>query len=121
MKFLKRLYWRLFIIRLSLRWITQLNLGDRVRYMGRDWTLSQGVKAPIWRLFDGKLSKEVHESKFQKVWSVKGCWQSFRFGYRFYRWNWFEIWVREGIKPWMLSSNIWAGKPPRVHDEQGAT
>ena len=28
-----------------------------------------------------------------------------------------DIWVREGIKPFMLGCNIWSGKPPKLKKE----
>ena len=72
----------------------------------------QGVRAPIWRMVDGNDSVEAHERDFRKVRSPSNYWSSFQSGYRFYRQNWLDIWMREGIKPWMLGCNIWAGKPP---------
>ena len=120
MRFFKSIYWRLYIVRLSLRWILKLNLGDRVRYMGREWSLIQGVNAPYWTLFDNnaKRSHEVHEDKFRKVRSLTHAWFGFLSGYRFYMTSWYGIWMREGIKPWMIECKIWSGKPPTDHDRQ---
>lgn len=55
---------------------------------------------------------EVHRDHFRKVQGIRAAWRSFRSGYRFYMGYWFDIWVREGIKPWMLGCKIWAGQPP---------
>lgn len=113
---MKAIYWRLYIIRLALRWIPKFNLGDRVIFRGREWTLHQGVRAPHWALVSGDESVDAYEYSFRKVRSLSNYWHSFRSAYRFYRVNWLEIWKEEGIQPWMLSCNIWAGKPPALRE-----
>lgn len=115
-----KLYWRLFIIRLALRWINKFNLGDEVVYKGERWTLIQGVCAPRWSLVRGDHADRTFqrldalESEFRKVRTPKALWQSFRSGYRFYMQSWYSIWLREGIRPWMAACNIWAGRAPRI-------
>lgn len=112
---MKAIYWRLFIIRLSLRWIGKLNIGDEVVYQGARYVLNQGVNNPYWTLCgQGKDLDWVHSDDFRKVRGVRPAWRSFRAGYRFYMTSWYGIWVNEGVKPWMLACNIWSGKPPRV-------
>jgi hypothetical protein len=32
--------------------------------------------------------------------------------YRFYMTSWYDIWVREPAKPWMLGCKIWGKKGP---------
>lgn len=107
---MKGLYWRLCIVRLSLRWIRSLNLGDIVIHEGREWMLVQGVRRPYWDLARPCSRKDgVHEKDFKKVKSISNYWRSFRSGYKFYMTNWLSIWKREGIKPWMRGCNIWKG------------
>lgn len=98
---MKAIYWRLRIMIFSLRWIPRFNIGDRVWYQGRVWRLSQGVKSPIWTLRDGNEAVEAPESQFAKVKSVSNYWGSFKSGYRFYMRNWYSIWLRDGIEPWV--------------------
>ena len=118
---LKKIYWWLFIVRLSLSRMRGLNLGDLVIHDGREWVLVQGVARPRWDLrlaltfgLDlGELAKPlisknlVHESEFKKVRSIGNYWHSFRSAYKFYMTNWYDIWCRDGIKPWMRGCNIW--------------
>jgi len=102
MNFLRGVYWRLRIVWMSLRWIPRPNLRDRVIYDGREWTLTQGVKSPIWTLRRGDYSAFpsdaesafVHENDFEKVRSLANYLGSFRSGYRFYMGYWFAIWRR---------------------------
>ena len=108
---LARLYWRLFVIRLSLRWMLNYNLGDLVWYGGEQWTLVQGVCAPRWTLQKGNDRVEAYQTAFRKVRSLSNYWRSFVWGYKFYMQNWYDIWLREGIKPWMRGCNIWGRKP----------
>jgi len=105
---MQKIYWWLYIVRLSLRWIFALNIGDEVWLDGERWMLVQGVCAPSWHLMRGDERKEfVHESQFKKVRSLKNYWCSFRSGYLFYMMNWYGIWLTSGIEPWMRGCNIW--------------
>ena len=109
MKTLNKIFWWLFIIRLSLRWIPKFNLGDMVVYRGQECMLIQGVCDPRWDLVqNGKRIDFVHQSEFIKVRTIKNYWHSFDSGYHFYMGYWYKIWVREGIKPWMFGCRIWA-------------
>lgn len=112
MEGLTAIYWRLYIVRLALRWVSRINVGDQVSYLGLHWTLIQGVSDPVWSLICDDTRVDVHRDEFTKVRSLKNWINSFRSGYRFYMQNWYSIWMREGIEPWMLGCNIWAGKPP---------
>lgn len=109
--FYKIKYW-LLIVYLSSRWMFRINLGDSVTYRGKVWVVSNGVCSPgFWSL----VIKESHEyveyadgKEVRKVWSLKNVIGSFRSGYRFYMTSWFDIWVKNGIEPWMRKCNIWA-------------
>jgi hypothetical protein len=106
---MKRLYWWLYVVRLSFRWVPRLNLGRKVWYEGEKWMLIQGVCAPSWDLMRGKVRKDfVHEREFRAVQNPVEWWRAFRSGYRFYMAYWYDIWVNEGIEPWMFRCNIWA-------------
>ena len=106
---IKEIYWRLFIIRLSLRWILSNCLGDRVRYRGKEYILTQGVCDPLWNLLsdDGERLEFVHHDHFYKIASFKNYIGSFRAGYGFYMTSWYRIWLRGGIKPWTRGCRIW--------------
>lgn len=112
MNLLKAIYWRLRIVHLATRWLFIYNLGDLVLYKGKEWSLIQGVMAPTWSLVRGEGGDfervDAHESEFRKVRTLRNYVGSFRSGYRFYMTSWYGIWMREGIKPWMLGCNIWA-------------
>ena len=105
---MNKLYWKLKVILLSLRWVTKLNLGDYVWYNNKKCMLVQGVCSPSWDLmYKDERINYIHESNFKKVKSISNYWHSFNSGYRFYMSNWCDIWVNEGIKPWMLGCKIW--------------
>lgn len=104
---MKKIYWWLFIVKLSLRWCFRYNIGDKVLYKGKVWILNQGVSKPFWDLMSTELV-HVHESEFRKVWSIENMLGSFKSGYKFYMGYWYDIWCREGIKPWMRGCQIWA-------------
>ena len=129
MKFFKKIYWWSYIIILSLRWVRKINIHDKVIYNGKVYIISDGVHYPKWdiRRYDptwandpvwGCMSKGldkdgnpnricIDEKLLYKVRSLRNYWGSFAFGYYFYMTNWFDIWVDEGIKPWMRGCNIW--------------
>lgn len=100
---MKRIYWRIRIILLALRWIPKFNLGDKVLYAKKEWTLIQGRCSPYWDLSNENDMAHVHERDFRKVRSIGNYAHSFISGYRFYMNNWYAIWVNVGIEPWMLS------------------
>ena len=106
---IRKIYWRIKIIWLSLQWIPKMNLGDLVWYKGKQYTIYNGVRYGSWRLSDLDNGKDgwVPRKECKKVWSFKNIKSSFNYGHRFYMTNWYDIWVREGIKPWMLGCNIW--------------
>ena len=108
MSLIKATYWHLRIVIFSLRWVFRFNIGDVVHYRGEQWRLSQGVKSPLWTLRKDGFAVEVHEKEFTKARTVSNYWGSFRSGYRFYMTNWYGIWKREGIQPWMRCLRIWA-------------
>ena len=111
---MRRAYWWVRVVLLSLRWMRRLGIGDYVEYKGERWMLVQGVCRPSWDLVrkcttgEEKRENHVHESEFKKIHSVSGYIDSFRRGYRFYMSNWYDSWVRGGIKPWMRGCRIWA-------------
>ncbi len=107
---LKAIYWRLYIIRLSLRWCWKINLRDYVWYKGKKCMALQGVCDPRWDLRDpdGNRIELVHKSEFRKSWTPRNVWRSFCYGYDFYMGYWYSSWVRSGIKPWMRGCNIWS-------------
>lgn len=104
---MKKLYWKIYIWVLALRWIPTINIGDQVKYCGKIFTVINGVRAPTWKILREDECVEVREHLFQKVRTLENYWGSYKSGVRFYMTNWYGIWVRQGIKPWMRGCNIW--------------
>jgi hypothetical protein len=108
MTYLKRIYWKLFIYWLALRWIPTLNLGDAVTHKGETYYLTQGVNKPYWNMKgDAGYLERVHERDFKKQRTLANYMASYRSGVRFYTQSWYSIWVRNGIEPWMRGCDIW--------------
>lgn len=105
---IKKAYYFLFIVILSIKWIFRTTLCDSVKYKGKIYSINNGVICGKWTLLDENLHPfDAPRNECKKVWSIKGIKNNFVFGYSFYISNWFDIWVREGIKPWMRECNIW--------------
>ena len=106
---MKKMYWRIRIVLLALRWVFCFNLGDQVVYGGQVWTLIQGRYHSKWDLVNpnGERSR-IDERDLRKARTLKNYTRGFTSGYRFYMTNWYSIWLRSGILPWMRSCNIWA-------------
>ena len=106
---MKKLRWKLFICWLSFKWIFKTNLGDLVYYRDKTYVVANGVRANQWRLhnLENKDNGWVKRNECRKVVSISNMSRSFKSGYRFYMGYWFDIWVNEGIKPWMKKCNIW--------------
>lgn len=113
MKLARKVFWWGYIVVLSCRWISRLNLGDVVIWRGRRWVAVQGVSAPTWEIQEiGSFDRaKVHIDDLRKERSIGNYVGSFLSGYRFYMTAWFDIWVRSGIEQWMRECNIWARKP----------
>jgi len=98
----RRLYWRIRIVWLALRWIPKPCLGDEVWHDNRRWTLRQGVCDPIWELCrpaqnnEGLVTVKADRRNFRKIKTPRNLWRSFMSGYRFYMGYWYEIWVMDG-------------------------
>lgn len=103
------IYWRLFIVWLSLKWCLKINLGDWVWYRGVRYIVVNGVRSNSWRLvyLDNGHDGWVPRSECRKSWTIRNVIGSFKSGYRFYMTCWYDIWRQEGVKKWMRSCNIW--------------
>ena len=108
---MRKVYFWLYIVYLSIKWVFKFNLGDSIKYKGDIYILNQGVCCPCWdikKLNDDNIYiKNVHQDNFRKVLTLKNLYGSFNSGYSFYMVNWYDIWVRNGIKPWMKNCRIW--------------
>ena len=102
------IYW-IKIVWWSARWMFQINLGDLVWYDGNKHMVLNGVRFDSWRLDCVNNSDEgwVSRTDCKKVWTLTNMIGSFRSGYDFYMGYWYDIWKREGIKPWMKELRIW--------------
>lgn len=110
MKIIARLKYWFLIVWLSSKWMFRITIGDDVLYNGEKYFVNNGVSAPAWDLLSYSTPRRgvcVHERNFKKIWSLKGLIRSFRSGYWFYMTSWYNIWVRQGIEPWMRGCNIW--------------
>ena len=109
MKKFSAVYWWLFIVYLSCKWVFRVHLGCRVWYGGKKYLVLDGTRLYSWRLdrLDNGDEGWVREWNCSKVLSIENLWHSFRMGYRFYMRNWFSIWKNQGIKPWMRACKIW--------------
>lgn len=110
---MKKVYWRLFIVMLSIKLMFRFNLGDIVIYQGEEYYLTQGVRNPYWNLSKVKgeeYLKDIHKNNFTKKKSIENYLSSFQMAYRFYMTSWFNIWVSKGIEPWMRGCNIWGDR-----------
>ena len=76
---INKIYWKLFIIKLSLRWCRNINLGDFVWYKGKKYIVSNGVRYNSWRLpyLDNEQDGWVPRSDCKKVWTPKNIIGSF--------------------------------------------
>jgi hypothetical protein len=104
-----RTYFMAKILWLSFKWVFRTNLGDRVIYRGKEYTVANGVQSGSWRLAGLENWRDgwVARTECRKVKTLSNCVGSFRSGYRFYMGYWYDIWCREGIKPWMRKCKIW--------------
>ena len=106
---LNKIYWNLYIRYLATKWIFRKTLGDTVICDGKEYVLQNGVCFPSWDTgtwINGKRI-QVRDEKCKKKYTMKGVIRSYRSGLWFYRTNWLDIWMREGIKPWMKVLKIW--------------
>ena len=103
-----KLYWKIRIFFLALRWITRTNFGDVVVYKRQKYIVCNGVRSGSWRLGDLDNGDDgwVLRSECKKVLTLKNIKHSFCAGYRFYMTSWFDIWCQVGIKDWMRGCNI---------------
>lgn len=99
-----RVWWttlkiNIFILWLSLNWIGEKNLGGKVRYQGKIWMLSQGVRNPWWNLIrTGEYLENVHCRDFKLVQNPVEWINAFKSGWRFYTRNWRSIWISSDLK-----------------------
>jgi len=112
----------LFIYWLSFKWVFRINLGSKVKYQGKvyliyNWANTSHMKAieclPKGRTepFNIKDNPEKYTTINKKdcalVKTPSNLIGSFKSGVRFYKSSWLNIWMRNGIEPWMRGCNIW--------------
>ena len=97
MKYIKSLVLKCRYLWLGIKSIAQLNLGDRVIYQGRVYSLYQGIYNPKWHLLDVETHKcfeFVHRDHFKKEISLRNVVLDIRHMYRFYMDYWHDIFIR---------------------------
>ena len=106
---MKKYYYYILILWLSIKWIFRINLGDQVLYNNKKYIVINGVRSKSWRLnkLDNGDDGWVKRKECKKVVSIKNYTNSFKSGYKFYMTNWYQIWTNSGIKDWMKKCKIW--------------
>lgn len=100
---MRRVFIWLRIVRLALGWVGKINLGNRVKYAGQIWTVSNGVARPSWSLVryePHQYLEYINEKDFQLIQNPTEWFRSFRSGYRFYMGYWFDIWASGSRLMW---------------------
>lgn len=111
-KKMRKLYYWIYIIWLSLKWVPKINLGDKVIWLkdtyAQTYIIINGVCPESWKITDGiEDAFEVKRTECKKIKTLPNYINSFKSGYRFYMGYWYSIWVRIGIEPWMRKCKIW--------------
>lgn len=115
---MKRVLYQFYIRWLALGWIFQFNVGDQVWHKGRKRCISNWAGHPHMTLTD-PYEQDVPREECRKVISAPNLWHSYRAGVRFYTGCWLDIWVRNGIEPWVRALPIWPRRRravPEPHD-----
>lgn len=114
-RFVRTLQYKLYIRWLAFQWMKQLNVGDRVIYQGKEWTISNGVCG--WHIVRGKHVDGTFEDvdcvkteELKKVKNFSNYYGSYKSGVYFYETSWLSIWVDRGIEPWIRALRIWPRK-----------
>ena len=108
---MRKLYYKLKIVWLSVKWMFRTNLGDKVLWIkDLPWTYTviNGVCPGSWKIkYDDEHYFEVPRNECKKIKTIPNYIHSFKSGYSFYMGYWFDIWCRNGIEPWVRKCNIW--------------
>jgi len=108
-RILRSIGYRVYIRWLALAWIGQINIGDEVWHQGRRRFVSNWAGQPTMTLTD-PYEEYVPAAEIRKVLSAKNALHSYRSGIHFYTTNWLEIWINNGIEPWVRALPIWPGR-----------
>ena len=106
---LNKMYWNLYIRYLSTKRIFRITLGDTVICDGKEYEIQNGTICGVWETgtsIDGERVL-IKRDKCRKKYTLKGMYRSYISSLWFYKNNWLDIWMREGIKPWMKGCKIW--------------
>ena len=100
---------KILVVWLSFRWMFRTNLGDLVWYQGKQYRINNGVRLESWRLpgLENGDRGWVPRSECKKVLTWDNYRGSFQRAKSFYLTNWYAIWKRNGVQPWMRGCNIW--------------
>jgi hypothetical protein len=106
---MKRLYYRLYIRYLAIQWLFQMNLGDQVLHDGKVRYIINWAGTPYMTL-DNPYQQNVPAANCKKIMSISNLWHSYKAGVQFYTSSWLDIWVNNGIEPWVRALQIWPRK-----------
>ena len=108
---MRKIYYKVYIVYLSFKWIFRINLGDKVLWDGdlpQTYSVINGVCPGSWKITDGiEDAFEVKRDECRKIKTIPNYINSFKSGYSFYVGYWFDIWCNNGIEPWIRKCNIW--------------
>lgn len=109
MRYIKQLYYWLFIVWWSAKKMFRVNLSSNVVYRGKEYIVVNGVPHDSWRLvgLENDENGYVRRVECKKVNTISNHIKSFKFNYNFYMLAWYDIWVHNGIRLWMRTCNIW--------------
>ena len=116
-KMMRRIKYRIFILYMAFFWMFQINLGDKVLYRGRKYLCINSDSQNSYKLAPvlsasraSSLSVRALRSECAKIKSPANIFHGFKSGIRFYSNNWLDIWVRNGVEPWVWGLNIFPDK-----------
>jgi hypothetical protein len=103
---MKRLWYKIYIRYLALRFVFKMNLGDEVWHKGRKRTIINWAGCPSMTLSD-PYQQYVPLGECKKVMTPANLWHSYSSKVKFYTQSWLDIWVNNGIEPWIKGCRIW--------------
>ena len=103
MKYLKKIIVEARFFICSLRGFWSFNLGDRVEFQSKIYSINNGTCKPYWDLIpadpylDGREVILVHESRLKKVKNWRNYFNGFLGLEDFYHTNWFDIMMNQPV------------------------
>lgn len=107
MRKLKRHFWSAiywcYAVWLGIKQAPHTQLGSRVWYAGKTWTVYNGVRPLSWSLTDGSKQVQAPRSECRRVSSFREWWHAFLSQYRWWMTSWHRIYVERRLYPELAS------------------